>query len=151
MKSGVFADYKIFAGMRTRSSPKRSPASWPNAGKSTVSKFSDGEAPSASGRQSADWTPTSFSRRAIRQRQPHGTLHHDRCDEARSPAHQCGHPYYGYARQDRKAKARDRSRQARRRHHQRRRSDVVTMDLHAAQIQGTSTFCRPPEGNAHPR
>ncbi|HHX93281.1 MAG TPA: ribose-phosphate pyrophosphokinase [Clostridiales bacterium] len=141
MKSGVFADYKIFAGnAHPELAEEIAGIMGRTLGKSTVSKFSDGEV-SVSLWETVRGLDTYIIQPTCNPANDNLMelcIMIDAMKRASAGRINAVIPYYGYARQDRKAKARDpitaklvadiiSAAGADR---------VVTMDLHAAQIQG---------------
>lgn len=141
MKNGVFADYKIFAGNATTNLAEEIAGIMGKPlGKATVSKFSDGEI-SVSLWETVRGLDTYIVQSTcdpVNDSLMEMCIMIDAMKRASAGRINAVIPYYGYARQDRKAKARDpitaklvadilSTAGADR---------VVTMDLHAAQIQG---------------
>lgn len=141
MKNGVFSEYKIFAGNSNPELAEEIAAIMGKPlGKSTVSKFSDGEISvslweSVRGEDvyiiQSTCNPTNDNLMEL-------LIMVDAMKRASASRINAVIPYYGYARQDRKAKSRDPITA-------RLTADllsvagvdrVITMDLHAAQIQG---------------
>ena len=141
MKNGLFSEFKIFAGNSNPELAKEiAEIMGKPLGKSTVSKFSDGEI-SVSLWESVRGTdvyiiqstcnPTNDNLMEL-------LIMIDAVKRASASRINAVIPYYGYARQDRKAKARDPITS-------KLTADllsvagvdrVITMDLHASQIQG---------------
>jgi len=141
MKNGVFADFKIFAGNSNHELAEEIASIMGKPlGKSTVSKFSDGEI-SVSLWETVRGIDTYIVQSTcdpVNDSLMELLIMIDAMKRASAGRINAVIPYYGYARQDRKAKARDpitaklvadiiTSAGADR---------VVTMDLHAPQIQG---------------
>jgi ribose-phosphate pyrophosphokinase len=141
MKNGVFADFKIFAGNSNHELAEEIASIMGKPlGKSTVSKFSDGEI-SVSLWETVRGIDTYIVQSTcdpVNDSLMELCIMIDAMKRASAGRINAVIPYYGYARQDRKAKARDpitakliadiiTSAGADR---------VVTMDLHAPQIQG---------------
>jgi ribose-phosphate pyrophosphokinase len=141
MKNGVFTDFKIFAGNSNRELAEEIASIMGKPlGKSTVSKFSDGEI-SVSLWETVRGIDTYIVQSTcdpVNDSLMELLIMIDAAKRASAGRINAVVPYYGYARQDRKAKARDpitaklvadliTSAGADR---------VVTMDLHAPQIQG---------------
>ncbi len=141
MKSGAFTDFKIFAGNANHELAEEIAAIMGKPlGKSTVSKFSDGEI-SVNLWETVRGVDTYIVQSTcdpVNDNLMELLIMIDAMKRASAGRINAVIPYYGYARQDRKAKARDPitaklvanllvSAGADR---------VVTMDLHAAQIQG---------------
>lgn len=141
MKNGVFSDFKIFAGNSNHELAEEIASIMGKPlGKSTVSKFSDGEISvslweTVRGIDTYIVQPTCDP---VNDSLMELLIMIDAMKRASAGRINAVVPYYGYARQDRKAKARDpitaklvadllSSAGADR---------VVTMDLHASQIQG---------------
>lgn len=141
MKNGVFTDYKIFAGNSNRELAQEiATIMGKPLGEATVSKFSDGEISvslweTVRGIDTYIVQPTCDP---VNDSLMELLIMIDAMKRASAGRINAVIPYYGYARQDRKAKARDPitaklvadllvAAGADR---------VVTMDLHAAQIQG---------------
>ena len=141
MKNGVFSEYKIFAGNSNPELAEEIAAIMGKPlGKSTVSKFSDGEISvslweSVRGEDvyiiQSTCNPTNDNLMEL-------LIMVDAMKRASASRINAVIPYYGYARQDRKAKSRDPITA-------KLTADllsvagvdrVITMDLHAAQIQG---------------
>lgn len=141
MKNGVFSEYKIFAGNSNPELAEEIAAIMGKPlGKSTVSKFSDGEISvslweSVRGEDvyiiQSTCNPTNDNLMEL-------LIMIDAMKRASASRINAVIPYYGYARQDRKAKSRDPITA-------KLTADilsvagvdrVITMDLHAAQIQG---------------
>ena len=141
MKNGVFSEYKIFAGNSNPELAEEIAAIMGKPlGKSTVSKFSDGEISvslweSVRGEDvyiiQSTCNPTNDNLMEL-------LIMVDAMKRASTSRINAVIPYYGYARQDRKAKSRDPITA-------KLTADllsvagvdrVITMDLHAAQIQG---------------
>ena len=141
MKNGVFSEYKIFAGNSNPALAEEIAAIMGKPlGKSTVSKFSDGEISvslweSVRGEDvyiiQSTCNPTNDNLMEL-------LIMIDAMKRASASRINAVIPYYGYARQDRKAKSRDPITA-------KLTADilsvagvdrVITMDLHAAQIQG---------------
>ena len=141
MKNGVFSEYKIFAGNSNPELAEEIAAIMGKPlGKSTVSKFSDGEISvslweSVRGEDvyiiQSTCNPTNDNLMEL-------LIMVDAMKRASASRINAVIPYYGYARQDRKAKSRDPI-------PAKLTADllsvagvdrVITMDLHAAQIQG---------------
>ena len=141
MKNGVFSEYKIFAGnSNTELAEEIAAIMGKPLGKSTVSKFSDGEISvslweSVRGEDvyiiQSTCNPTNDNLMEL-------LIMIDAMKRASASRINAVIPYYGYARQDRKAKARDPITA-------KLTADllsvagvdrVITMDLHASQIQG---------------
>ena len=141
MKNGVFSEYKIFAGNSNPELAEEIAAIMGKPlGKSTVSKFSDGEISvslweSVRGEDvyiiQSTCNPTNDNLMEL-------LIMVDAMKRASASRINAVNPYYGYARQDRKAKSRDPITA-------KLTADllsvagvdrVITMDLHAAQIQG---------------
>lgn len=141
MKNGVFSEYKIFAGNSNPELAEEIGRDYGQAlGKSTVSKFSDGEISvslweSVRGEDvyiiQSTCNPTNDNLMEL-------LIMVDAMKRASASRINAVIPYYGYARQDRKAKSRDPITA-------KLTADllsiagvdrVITMDLHAAQIQG---------------
>ena len=141
MKNGVFSEYKIFAGNSNPELAEEIAAIMGKPlGKSTVSKFSDGEISvslweSVRGEDvyiiQSTCNPTNDNLMEL-------LIMVDAMKRASASRINAVIPYYGYARQDRKAKSRDPITA-------KLTGDllsvagvdrVITMDLHAAQIQG---------------
>ena len=141
MKNGVFSEYKIFAGnSNTELAEEIAAIMGKPLGKSTVSKFSDGEISvslweSVRGEDvyiiQSTCNPTNDNLMEL-------LIMIDAMKRASASRINAVIPYYGYARQDRKAKARDPITA-------KLTADllsvagvdrVITMELHASQIQG---------------
>ncbi len=141
MKNGVFSEYKIFAGnSNTELAEEIAAIMGKPLGKSTVSKFSDGEISvslweSVRGEDvyiiQSTCNPTNDNLMEL-------LIMIDAMKRASASRINAVIPYYGYARQDRKAKSRDPITA-------KLTADllsvagadrVITMDLHASQIQG---------------
>ncbi len=141
MKNGVYSEYKIFAGNSNPALAEEIAAIMGKPlGKSTVSKFSDGEISvslweSVRGEDvyiiQSTCNPTNDNLMEL-------LIMIDAMKRASASRINAVIPYYGYARQDRKAKSRDPITA-------KLTADilsvagvdrVITMDLHAAQIQG---------------
>ena len=125
MKSGIYTDFKIFTG---NSNPELAEEiasiMGKPMGKSTVTKFSDGEV-SVSLWETVRGIDTYIIQSTcdpVNDNLMEMLIMIDAMKRASAGRINAVIPYYGYARQDRKAKARD--------------PITVTMDLHAAQIQG---------------
>lgn len=141
MKNGVFADYKIFAGNATTNLAEEIAGIMGKPlGKATVSKFSDGEISVSLWEtvRGLDTYIVQSTCNPVNDSLMEMCIMIDAMKRASAGRINAVIPYYGYARQDRKAKARDpitaklvadilSTAGADR---------VVTMDLHAAQIQG---------------
>lgn len=141
MKNGIFADYKIFTGnAHPELAEEIAGIMGKSLGKATVGKFSDGEVSVSLG-ETVRGLDTYFIQptcHPVNDNLMELCIMMDAAKRASAGRINAVIPYYGYARQDRKAKARDPitaklvanilcSAGADR---------VVTMDLHAAQIQG---------------
>lgn len=141
MKAGAFADYKIFAG---NSNPKLAEEiaaiMGKPLGKATVTTFSDGEIAVNIGEsvRGMDCYIIQSTCNPVNNNLMEMLIMIDAMKRASAGRINAVIPYYGYARQDRKAKARDPITA-------KLVADllevagvdrVVTMDLHAAQIQG---------------
>jgi len=141
MKNGVFSDFKIFTGNSNRDlADEIASIMGKSLGKSTVTKFSDGEI-SVSVWETVRGFDTYIIQSTcdpVNDNLMELLIMIDAMKRASAGRINVVIPYYGYARQDRKAKARDpitaklvadiiTSAGADR---------VVTMDLHALQIQG---------------
>ncbi|MGI6205251.1 MAG: ribose-phosphate diphosphokinase [Anaerovoracaceae bacterium] len=141
MKNGVFSEYKIFAGNSNPALAQEIASIMGHPlGKSTISKFSDGEISvsiweSVRGEDvyiiQSTCAPTNDNLMEL-------LIMIDAMKRASASRINAVIPYYGYARQDRKAKSRDPITA-------KLTADllsvagvdrVITMDLHAAQIQG---------------
>ncbi|MDD6254560.1 MAG: ribose-phosphate diphosphokinase [Eubacteriales bacterium] len=141
MKNGVFSEYKIFAGNSNPALAEEIASIMGHPlGKSTISKFSDGEISvsiweSVRGEDvyiiQSTCAPTNDNLMEL-------LIMIDAMKRASASRINAVIPYYGYARQDRKAKSRDPITA-------KLTADllsvagvdrVITMDLHAAQIQG---------------
>jgi ribose-phosphate pyrophosphokinase len=141
MKNGVFADFKVFAGnSHTELAEEIATIMGKPLGKSTVTKFSDGEISVSLWEtvRGIDAYIVQPSVNPVNDSIMELLIMIDAMKRASAGRINAVIPYYGYARQDRKAKARDpitaklvadliSAAGADR---------VVTMDLHAAQIQG---------------
>lgn len=141
MKNGVFTDYKIFAGNSTPELAEEIASIMGKPlGKATVSKFSDGEISVSLWEtvRGLDTYIVESTCKPVNDSLMEMCIMIDAMKRASAGRINAVIPYYGYARQDRKAKARDPitaklvanilcSAGADR---------VVTMDLHASQIQG---------------
>ena len=141
MKSGAFADYKVFAGNSHRELAEEIASIMGKPlGKSTVSTFSDGEIAvslweTVRGRDCYIVQPTCDP---VNNNLMELLIMIDAMKRASAGRINAVIPYYGYARQDRKAKARDpiTSKLVADLLVAAGADRVVTMDLHAAQIQG---------------
>ncbi len=141
MKNGVFTDFKIFAGnANTELAAEIAGIMGKPLGKATVSKFSDGEISVSLWEtvRGIDTYVVQSTCEPVNDSLMELLIMIDAMKRASAGRINAVIPYYGYARQDRKAKARDPitaklvadllcAAGADR---------VVTMDLHAAQIQG---------------
>lgn len=141
MKNGVFSEYKIFAGNSNHELAEEIAAIMGKPlGKSTVSKFSDGEI-SVSLWESVRGEDVYIIQSTcdpVNDNLMELLIMVDAMKRASASRINAVIPYYGYARQDRKAKSRDPITA-------KLTADllsvagvdrVITMDLHAAQIQG---------------
>ncbi len=141
MKMGVFSDMKIFTGNGNRALAEEiSAAAGKPLGKADVGKFSDGEISVSIGERvrGADCFIIQSTSAPVNDNLMEMLIMIDAMKRASAGRINAVMPYYGYARQDRKAKARDPitaklvadlivAAGADR---------VLTMDIHAAQIQG---------------
>ena len=139
--SNVFEDYKIFAGnSNTRLAEEIAAILGKELGKATVKKFSDGEISVSLWEtvRGCDVFIIQSTSDPVNDNLMEILIMIDSMKRASAGRINVVMPYYGYARQDRKAKARDpitaklvadilQAAGADR---------VITMDLHAAQIQG---------------
>ena len=141
MKSGAFADYKVFAGNSHRELAEEIASIMGKPlGKSTVSTFSDGEIAVSlweTGR-GIDCYIVQPTCDPVNNNLMELLIMIDAMKRASAGRINAVIPYYGYARQDRKAKARDpiTSKLVADLLVAAGADRVVTMDLHAAQIQG---------------
>ncbi|MGN0711894.1 MAG: ribose-phosphate diphosphokinase [Anaerovoracaceae bacterium] len=141
MKSGAFSDFKIFTGNAHPALAEKIAAIMGKPlGKATVSTFSDGEISvnlweSVRGVDTYLVQPTCGP---VNNNLMELLIMIDACKRASAGRINAVIPYYGYARQDRKAKARDpiTSKLVADLLVAAGADRVVTMDLHAAQIQG---------------
>ncbi len=141
MKSGAFADYKVFAGNSHRELAEEIASIMGKPlGKSTVSTFSDGEIAvslweTVRGIDCYIVQPTCDP---VNNNLMELLIMIDAMKRASAGRINAVIPYYGYARQDRKAKARDpiTSKLVADLLVAAGADRIVTMDLHAAQIQG---------------
>lgn len=141
MKNGVFSEFKIFAGNSNIELAEEIAAIMgKNLGKSTVSKFSDGEVSVSLWEtvRGEDVYIIQSTCDPVNDNLMELLIMIDAMKRASAARINAVIPYYGYARQDRKAKARDPITA-------KLTADllsvagadrVITMDLHAAQIQG---------------
>ncbi|MEA4923414.1 MAG: ribose-phosphate pyrophosphokinase [Eubacteriaceae bacterium] len=141
MKNGVFSDYKIFTGnAHPELADEISSLMGKPLGKATVNKFSDGEISvnlyeTVRGIDCYIVQPTCSP---VNDNLMEVLIMIDAMKRASAGRINAVIPYYGYARQDRKAKARDpiSSKLVADILQAAGADRVVTMDLHAAQIQG---------------
>lgn len=141
MKNGVFSEFKIFAGnSNTELAEEIAAIMGKSLGKSTVSKFSDGEVSVSLWEtvRGEDVYIIQSTCDPVNDNLMELLIMIDAMKRASAARINAVIPYYGYARQDRKAKARDPITA-------KLTADllsvagadrVITMDLHAAQIQG---------------
>ena len=141
MKNGVFSEFKIFAGnSNTELAEEIAAIMGQPLGKSTVSKFSDGEISVSLWEtvRGEDVYIIQSTCDPVNDNLMELLIMIDAMKRASAARINAVIPYYGYARQDRKAKARDPITA-------KLTADllsvagadrVITMDLHAAQIQG---------------
>ena len=141
MKNGVFSEFKIFAGNSNIELAEEIAAIMgKNLGKSTVSKFSDGEVSVSLWEtvRGEDVYIIQSTCDPVNDNLMELLIMIDAMKRASAARINAVIPYYGYARQDRKAKARDPITA-------KLTADllsvagadrIITMDLHAAQIQG---------------
>jgi ribose-phosphate pyrophosphokinase len=141
MKNGVFAGYKIFTGNAfPELAEEIANIMGKPVGKANVTKFSDGEISvnifeTVRGQDCFIVQPTCYP---VNQNLMEMLIMIDAMKRASAGRINAVMPYYGYARQDRKAKARDpiTSKLVADLLMAAGADRVVTMDLHAAQIQG---------------
>ena len=141
MKNGVFAGYKIFTGNAfPELAEEIANIMGKPVGKANVTKFSDGEISvnifeTVRGQDCFIVQPTCYP---VNQNLMEMLIMIDAMKRASAGIINAVMPYYGYARQDRKAKARDpiTSKLVADLLMAAGADRVVTMDLHAAQIQG---------------
>ena len=129
MRSGVFADYKIFTGnSHIELAEEIAGIMGKPLGKATVTKFSDGEISVNIWEtvRGLDVYIIQSTCSPVNDNLMELLIMIDAMKRASAGRINAVIPYYGYARQDRKAKARDPAGADR----------VLTMDLHANQIQG---------------
>jgi ribose-phosphate pyrophosphokinase len=141
MKNGVFSDYKVFAGnSHTELAEEIASIMGKPLGRSTVTKFSDGEISVSLWEtvRGVDAYIVQSTCSPVNDNLMELLIMIDAMKRASAGRINAVVPYYGYARQDRKAKARDpiSARLVADLLSAAGADRVVTMDLHASQIQG---------------
>jgi len=141
MKSGAFSEYKVFSGNATPELAEEIASIMGKPlGKSTVTKFSDGEISVSlwESVRGVDAYIVQSTCDPVNDSLMELLIMIDAMNRASAGRINAVIPYYGYARQDRKAKARDpiTSKLIANLLVAAGADRVVTMDLHAAQIQG---------------
>ncbi|MCR5482290.1 MAG: ribose-phosphate diphosphokinase [Clostridia bacterium] len=141
MKNSIFADYKVFAGNSNRALAEEIASIMGKPlGKATVATFSDGEISVnlAETVRGVDCYIIQSTCNSVNNNLMELLIMIDAMKRASAGRINAVIPYYGYARQDRKAKARDpiTSKLVADLIVAAGADRVVTMDLHAAQIQG---------------